>query len=230
MHAGHASLIQAARKETGFVVVSIFVNPLQFGPKEDLACYPRPLEQDLDLCDREGVATVFVPEVAAMYPPDFRTSVEVRELQDVLCGASRPIHFRGVTTVVLKLFNIVQPDVAYFGQKDAQQARIVQQMVRDLAVPVELRICPTVREPDGLALSSRNQYLNLEQRQHAVELYQSLEEARSLVEEGEREASVVERVLVARIASAPSVALDYAVVVNADTLRPIKEPSRVVFC
>ena len=169
----------------------------------------------------KSVGTVFVPEAATMYPPDFHTAVEVRELQNVLCGASRPTHFRGVTTVVLKLFNIVQPDVAYFGQKDAQQALIVQQMVRDLEVPVELRMCPTVRETDGLAISSRNRYLDAHQRQQAVVLYQSLEEAHSLVEGGERDASVVERVLVARIADTRGVILDYAAVVNADTLQPI---------
>src|SRR5207247_863954 len=155
LHEGHASLIRVARAETGFVVTSIFVNPAQFGPHEDLARYPRPLEKDLELCGREGVDLAFVPEAAGMYPPGFRTYVEVHELQDVLEGASRPGHFRGVATVVLKLFNIVQPDIAYFGQKDAQQARIIQQLVRDLDVPVRITVAPTIREPDGLALSSR---------------------------------------------------------------------------
>jgi pantoate--beta-alanine ligase len=142
LHEGHASLIRAARRDTGFVVVSIFVNPTQFGPHEDLSRYPRPLQHDLDLCAREGVDLVFHPEPATVYPPDFRTYVEVTELQDVLEGASRPGHFRGVATVVLKLFNIVQPDVAYFGQKDGQQVRIIRQMVADLHVPVEVVVCP----------------------------------------------------------------------------------------
>src|SRR5262245_56013648 len=174
LHAGHASLMQAARRECGYVVVTIFVNPTQFGPNEDLDRYPRQLERDLKVCEREGVDLIFAPTATTMYPPGFRTYVEVHELQDVLCGASRPGHFRGVVTVVLKLFHIIQPDVAYFGQKDAQQARIIQQMVRDLDVPVRLRICPIVRESDGLALSSRNQYLDPDQRRHATVLYRAL--------------------------------------------------------
>ncbi len=152
LHEGHASLIRAARQQTGFVVVSIFVNPTQFGPQEDLSRYPRPLEQDIDVCGREGADFVFHPEPATIYPPGFRTYVEVTDLQDVLEGAARPGHFRGVATVVLKLFNIVRPDVAFFGQKDGQQARIIRQMVADLNVPVEVRVCPTVSAADGLAL------------------------------------------------------------------------------
>ena len=221
LHAGHASLIQAARADTGFVVVSVFVNPLQFGPAEDFTRYPRPLEDDLQLCQRESVDAVFVPETAEMYPNGFRTLVEVRELQNVLCGASRPGHFRGVATVVLKLLNIVQPDIAYFGQKDAQQARIIQQMVRDLAVPVRLRICPIIRAAAGLALSSRNQYLDPGQRLQAVVLHQALEEARSLVMKGERDAAVVQQAITARIATAPGAVLDYAAIVDADTLQPV---------
>src|SRR6516162_9628281 len=147
LHAGHVSLIRLARAETGFVVVSIFVNPTQFGPAEDLTRYPRPLAQDLEVCCAEGVDLVFTPEAATIYPPGYQTYVEVHGLQDVLCGPSRPGHFRGVATVVLKLFHIVQPDVAYFGQKDAQQTRLIDQMVRDLDVPVRLRICPIIREP-----------------------------------------------------------------------------------
>src|SRR5262249_41551681 len=217
LHAGHASLIRAARAETGFVVVSIFVNPTQFVAGEDFDRYPRPLEQDLERCGREGVDLVFTPEVATMYPPGSRTIVEVRELQDVLEGPSRPGHFRGVATVVLKLFNLVQPDLAYFGQKDAQQARIVRQLVRDLDVPVQVRVCPIVREPDGLALSSRNVYLDTDQRRQAVVLYQALQKARSLVEGGERDAAAVRRVLVEHIATAPGAVLDYAAVVDADS-------------
>jgi pantoate--beta-alanine ligase len=222
LHEGHASLIRAARAESGFVVVSIFVNPAQFGPHEDLARYPRPLEKDLELCGREGVDLAFVPDVATMYPPGFRTYVEVHELQDVLEGASRPGHFRGVATVVLKLFNIVQPDIAYFGQKDAQQARIIQQLVRDLDVPVAVCVCPIVRSADGLALSSRNQYLDADQRRRATILSQALAEARARVEAGERNGLAVQRALAARLAAAPGAVLDYAAVVDADTLRPIE--------
>jgi pantoate--beta-alanine ligase len=221
LHEGHASLIRAARRETAFVVVSIFVNPTQFGPNEDFHRYPRPLEQDLEVCGREGVDLAFVPEVATLYPPGFRTYVEVHDFQDVLCGASRPGHFRGVATVVLKLFNLVQPDVAYFGQKDAQQARIIRQLVRDLDVPVEVRVCPIVREPDGLALSSRNQYLDPEQRRHAPALYQALEEARRLIEAGERDAARVRAVVAERLARTPGAVVDHAEVVDYDTLRPL---------
>jgi pantoate--beta-alanine ligase len=222
LHEGHASLIRAARAESGFVVVSIFVNPAQFGPHEDLARYPRPLEKDLELCGREGVDLAFVPDVPTMYPPGFRTYVEVHELQDVLEGASRPGHFRGVATVVLKLFNIVRPDIAYFGQKDAQQARIIQQLVRDLDVPVAVCVCPIVRSADGLALSSRNQYLDADQRRRATILSQALAEARARVEAGERDGLAVQRALAARLAAAPGAVLDYAAVVDADTLRPIE--------
>jgi pantoate--beta-alanine ligase len=220
LHEGHASLIRAARAETGFVVVSIFVNPTQFGPHEDLARYPRPLEKDQEVCSREGADLVFVPEVEGMYPAGFRTWVEVHELQDVLEGASRPGHFRGVATVVLKLFNIVQPDIAYFGQKDAQQARIIQQLVRDLDVPVSVSICAIIRSPDGLALSSRNQYLNADQRRWATVLSQALAEARARVENGERDGFAVQRGLAARLAAAPGAVLDYAGVVDSDTLLP----------
>jgi pantoate--beta-alanine ligase len=221
LHAGHRSLIEKARAETGFVVVSIFVNPTQFGPKEDLQRYPRPLERDQELCGEAGVDLVFHPEPAVMYPPDYRTYVEVTGLQDVLCGASRPGHFRGVATVVLKLFNLVQPDRAYFGQKDAQQARIIRRMVHDLNVPVEVRVCPIVREADGLALSSRNQYLEAEERLQALVLSRALAEARQRIGAGERDGAAVRRVMVERIASAPRAVLDYAAVVDADSLEAL---------
>jgi pantoate--beta-alanine ligase len=221
LHDGHLSLIKAARAETGFVVVSIFVNPTQFGANEDLNRYPRPLERDLDLCSETGVDLVFHPRSEVIYPPDYRTFVEVTGLQDVLCGASRPGHFRGVATVVLKLFNQVQPDRAYFGQKDAQQARVIQQMVRDLNVPVEIRVCPIVREADGLALSSRNEYLEAEERRRATVLYRTLTEARRQIEAGERDASTVQQAMVERIASVPGAVLDYAAVVDADSLQAL---------
>jgi pantoate--beta-alanine ligase len=219
LHVGHVSLIRAARAETGFVVVSIFVNPTQFGPGEDFNRYPRPLEADLDVCRREGVDLVFAPAAETMYPADFHTYVEVHHLQDVLCGPSRPGHFRGVATVVCKLFNIVQPDLAYFGQKDFQQARIIQQLVRDLNLPLEVRICPTIREPDGLALSSRNRYLNGEQRRHATVLYRSLQEVKAAVEKGERDPVALQRRLAERITATPGAILDYAEVRSAETLR-----------
>jgi pantoate--beta-alanine ligase len=221
LHAGHASLIRAARQETGFVVVSIFVNPTQFGPAEDFARYPRTPEHDLAVCAAERADLVFAPPVEEVYPPGFCTFVEVTGLQDVLCGRSRPGHFRGVATVVLKLLNLVQPDVAYFGQKDAQQVRIIRQMVRDLNVPVEVRVCPIVREPDGLALSSRNAYLTPEQRRHATALYRALTAARELVEAGERDAGTVRAAMAGIIAATPGAVLDYADVVDAETLRPV---------
>ena len=223
LHAGHLSLIEAARAETGFVIVSIFVNPTQFGPNEDLNRYPRPLERDLKSCEEARVDLVFHPGPEVMYPPDYRTFVEVTGLQDVLCGASRPGHFRGVATVVLKLFNLVQPDRAYFGQKDAQQGRILQQVVRDLNVPVEIRVCPIVREADGLALSSRNEYLEAQERGGATVLSRALTEARQRIESGERDAATVRRAMAETIASVPGTVLDYAAVVDADSLQSLEQ-------
>jgi pantoate--beta-alanine ligase len=221
LHEGHASLIRRARADGGFVAVSIFVNPTQFGPHEDFARYPRSFEADLALCGRCGADLVFAPAAEEVYPPGFRTFVEVTGLQDVLCGASRPGHFRGVATVVLKLFNIVRPDRAYFGQKDAQQVRIIQQMVRDLDVPVRVVVGPTVREPDGLALSSRNEYLDARRRPHAAALSRALEEARARIEAGERDGGAIQRLLADRIRATPGADLDYAAVVDVDTLRPV---------
>ncbi len=221
LHDGHASLFRAARAEVGFVVATIFVNPTQFGPNEDLTRYPRPLEKDLSVCERENVDLVFTPDAALMYPPGYFTYVEVHELQDGLCGASRPGHFRGVATIVLKLFNLVQPDIAYFGQKDAQQARIIEQMVEDLDVPTAIRVCPIVREANGLALSSRNQYLDPNQRSHATVLYRSLEAARAQIAAGERDSNRIRNGLVSSIASTPGAVLDYAEIVDAKNLKPV---------
>jgi pantoate--beta-alanine ligase len=221
LHRGHTSLMDLARPANDFVVVSVFVNPTQFGPKEDYGRYPRTPAQDLELCRRAGVDLVFAPTAETMYPPGSHTFVEVAELQDGLCGASRPGHFRGVATVVLKLLNLVRPDRAYFGQKDAQQVRVIRQMVRDLNVPAEIVVGPTVREPDGLALSSRNQYLDAGQRREATVLFRALREAQAMVEAGERDGVAVRRHLVERIAAAPGAALDYAEVVDAETLRPL---------
>ncbi len=222
LHAGHLSLCETAQAVSDFVIVSIFVNPTQFGPSEDFHRYPRPFEADQRLCADVGVDAIFHPEPAVIYPPGFHTYVEVEELQDVLCGSSRPGHFRGVCTVVLKLFNIVGPDHAFFGQKDAQQVRIIQQMVRDLNVPVEVRVVPTVREPDGLALSSRNQYLDAEQRRQAVVLFQALLAARECIAAGEHDAGKLRQQMIEQITTAPAAAIDYVAVVSADTLRPVE--------
>lgn len=222
LHGGHASLIRAARAEAGFVVVSIFVNPAQFGPNEDLSRYPRPFEQDMKVCDVEGVDLVFHPSTDIMYPAGFKTYVSVAALQDVLEGASRPGHFRGVATIVLKLFNIVQPDVAYFGQKDAQQARLLQKMVCDLNVPVRIRTCPIVREPDGLALSSRNVYLDAEQRKNAPVLFRSLEAMRARIGAGEHQAEPLLRLARTLINATSGARIDYVSIVDFETLQPLE--------
>jgi pantoate--beta-alanine ligase len=220
LHDGHASLLRQAREESEVVVASIFVNPTQFGPNEDFNRYPRTLDADLQVCAANGVDLVFAPEADVLYPPGFRTFVEVTGLQDVLEGVSRPGHFRGVATVVLKLFDIVRPGLAFFGQKDAQQARIIKQMVQDLQVPVVIRVGPTVREPDGLALSSRNRYLDPAQRSQAPILHRALTAARARVEAGERDPEAVRRVLIETVTTAPDAVLDYAAVVREDTLQP----------
>ncbi len=219
LHDGHASLMRLARQHCGFVAVSIFVNPTQFGPTEDFSRYPRTLPADIAVCEREGVDLIFAPEPAAMYPPGFRTNVEVGQLGDRLCGASRPGHFRGVATVVLKLLNIFEPDRAYFGQKDAQQARIIRQMVFDLNVPTEIVVGPTVREPDGLALSSRNRYLSPADRQKAPVLFETLREVRHKVEAGERDAVALRGLMADRVRATGAV-LDYAEIVDADSFQP----------
>ena len=219
LHAGHVSLIQAARAQAGFVAVSIFVNPTQFGPKEDLSRYPRPFANDVQVCSDEGADLIFHPTSEIMYPGDFNTFIEVRELQEVLCGASRPGHFRGVATVVLKLFNIVQPDIAYFGQKDGQQARILMQMIEDLNVSVAITLCPIVRAPDGLALSSRNAYLDVEQRGHATVLYRSLTVMRDRIAAGERSADPLAQEARALIEATPGARIDYVAIVDFDSLQ-----------
>jgi len=219
LHEGHASLIRVARQETGCVVVSLFVNPAQFGPAEDFSRYPRPFDNDLELCRRERVDLLFAPPVEEVYPPGYHTHVEVEGLQDVLCGASRPGHFRGVCTVVQKLFSMVGPDLAYFGQKDAQQVVILQQMVRDLNVPIRLRVCPTVREPDGLALSSRNRYLSAQERWNATTLIEALRAAKVAIEAGQRDGASVQQLMADHIRATPLAVLDYAAVVDARTLQ-----------
>src|SRR3954468_17270833 len=222
LHAGHISLIRAARGQSDAVCVSIFVNPSQFGPKEDLSKYPRPFEKDRELLEAEKVDFLFYPEVAEMYPPGATTWVEVAELSGRLDGKSRPGHFRGVTTVVSKLFHAVEPDVAFFGQKDAAQAAIIRRMVRDLNLPVHISVCPIVREPDGLAMSSRNAYLDPEQRKEALVLQRSLLVVQQLIEQGQRSASNVVVAGRQEFADKPSVRLDYFEIVNPDTLDPIQ--------
>lgn len=222
LHDGHVALIEAARRAGHYTVVSIFVNPLQFGPQEDYERYPRDLERDARICRQAGVDLVFAPSVEEMYPAGrSRTFVEVTELTDGLCGRFRPGHFRGVATVVTKLFHIVQPDVAYFGQKDAQQVRVIQQMVADLDFPVQIEVVPTVREPDGLAMSSRNSYLSPEERRAATVLYRALKAAEALVAAGERDAERVRDAMRRTVEAEPLARLQYAEVVDWQSLRPV---------
>ncbi|MHB9150454.1 MAG: pantoate--beta-alanine ligase [Thermoleophilia bacterium] len=221
LHEGHLSLVRRAREENGLVVVSIFVNPTQFGPGEDLDRYPRDLERDLRMADAAGADVVFHPEVREMYAADHCTWVEVEKLTERLCGASRPGHFRGVTTVVTKLFGIVTPDTAYFGQKDAQQASIIRRMTEDLDLGVEIEVCATVRESDGLAMSSRNAYLSPEERHQAPALRRALLEAATAIETGERDPAVVRAAFHARLAEAPLARLDYLEIVGTSNLAPV---------
>ncbi len=223
LHEGHLSLVRESKKRCGATVVSVFVNPAQFGPAEDLQRYPRDLERDTALLEREDVEALFVPAAESVYPPGYKTYVEVHDLQDRLCGHSRPGHFRGVATVVLKLFHIVRPDIAFFGAKDAQQAVIIKKMTRDLDLDVGIEVCPIVREPDGLALSSRNTYLSPEERKAALVLSRSLAEAQKLIQAGERDAARLRNRLKDVIAGEPLARLDYAEIVEAESLEPVVE-------
>ncbi|MEA4902859.1 pantoate--beta-alanine ligase [Desulfitobacterium sp.] len=227
LHQGHLALVKQAKQEGTFVVMSIFVNPIQFGPNEDFSRYPRDLEHDAQLAREAGVDLIFHPAVEEMYPQKNRTTVQVSELGNALCGLSRPGHFNGVTTVVSKLFHIVQPDRAYFGQKDYQQYLIVRQMVRDLNFPIEVIPVPIVREADGLALSSRNVFLTPEQRQEAVVLSQSLIEAETLIRQGERSVARIEDKIREKITTQSSGIIDYVEVRSAENLEKsatINEP------
>lgn len=221
LHEGHAALIRAAGLPSAFVVVSIFVNPTQFGPNEDYSKYPRSLDADQQVCAAAGANLIFAPSADEMYPTNAAAFVDVSKLGDALCGASRPGHFRGVCTVVLKLFNIVAPDVAYFGAKDYQQARIIQQMVSDLNVPVIVKVEPTVREADGLALSSRNRYLSAEQRAAAPSIYRALQATQDRVSNSERDVSILEAGLQTELAAIPGSRIDYASIVDAETLQSL---------
>jgi pantoate--beta-alanine ligase len=225
LHEGHLSLVRAAHQATDVVVASIFVNPTQFGPNEDLAKYPRSFERDCELLEKEGVEWLFAPSVQEMYPSGAVTWVLVEELSNKLDGRSRPGHFRGVTTVVSKLFHIVQPNIAFFGQKDAAQAAIIRRMVLDLNLPVEVAVCPIVREPDGLAMSSRNAYLDSQQRQKALVLHRSLMRVQELLERGEISAHILASEGRNEFNADPSVRLDYFEIVNPDTLDPIEDIS-----
>jgi pantoate--beta-alanine ligase len=221
LHEGHFSLVRAAKEQCSPVVVSIFVNPRQFGPTEDLKKYPRPFEADREALEKLGVDYLFAPAPEEMYPTGFRTAVVVEEFSGKLEGRARPGHFRGVATVVLKLFEIVQPSFAYFGRKDAQQARILRQMAADLDLDTQLVVCPVVRESDGLALSSRNIYLKGNDRRSATALYRALANARSEISAGQRDAARLLAAMRRMIDSEQGIKLDYAEIVDAESLEPV---------
>lgn len=223
LHKGHISLIKKAREENDIVITSIFVNPTQFGPNEDFEKYPRDESRDLQKCEENGCDIVFLPQVDEMYPDSFLTFVQVEELGKGLCGKSRPTHFRGVTTVLTKLFNIVKPDRAYFGQKDAQQLVIVKKMVEDLNMDVEIIGCPIVREADGLAISSRNTYLSPEERNDALFLNKSLKLAKNLIKNGEKNISIIKNEMKETILSGNNNSIDYIEFVDTKTLNPVSE-------
>lgn len=228
LHEGHQSLIQRAVEENDKVVVSIFVNPIQFGPNEDFEQYPRDLEKDAALCEATGAALIFHPEAEEMYPEGFCTHVDMEGITENLCGAKRPGHFQGVCTVVSKLFNIVAPDRAYFGEKDAQQLAIIRRMVRDMNIDVEVVGCPIVREPSGLAKSSRNTYLSKEEKRAACVLDRSLTAARSLLNRGERRAENILGVIREEIKEEPLAEIDYVKMVDALTMQDVETADRDV--
>lgn len=220
-HVGHLSLMRTARQDCGLVVVSIFVNPAQFAPTEDLEAYPRDLARDLELAGRENIDLVFSPDPAEMYPEGFDTYIDPGHINDTLCGQGRPGHFRGVATIVAKLFNIISPDRAYFGQKDAQQAAVIRRMVKDLDYDIDIRVCPIVREFDGLAMSSRNAYLTADERDQAPVLHQALLAAREAVAHGERDASKIRRLMRRTIGQNYLVEFEYARIVDPETMESV---------
>ena len=226
LHEGHISLARLAKAGCDSVAVSIFVNPTQFGPNEDLSRYPRDLERDLHLLEDAGVDLVWTPTSEIMYPAGFQTWVEVEQMTRPLEGAQRPGHFRGVTTIVAKLFNAIQPTKAYFGQKDAQQAAVIRQMTKDLNFPIQIVVCPTLREPDGLAMSSRNVYLDAEQRKAAAVLYRSLSAAKAAYEQGERDAETLRATMKAALASEPLAQMQYVSCADYDTLQELEKVNR----
>jgi len=221
LHEGHLSLVRESVQRADVTVVSIYVNPAQFGPKEDFREYPRDIRRDTEILEAEGVDFVFSPDDEEIYPKGYKTYVEVYDLQDKLCGRSRPGHFRGVCTVVLKLFNVIAPDFAYFGQKDAQQAIILKRMVQDLNLGVKIEVLPIVREEDGLALSSRNTYLDKEERKAARVLSQSLEKAREMVKNGERDSGQIISQMKEMITQEPRAKIDYVEIVDMESLNPV---------
>lgn len=222
LHEGHLSLVRTARQECASVVVSIFVNPTQFGPQEDLQAYPRDLPRDLAMLESEGVDLVWTPTPEIIYPAGYQTWVEVEKLTQVLEGAHRPGHFRGVSTVVAKLFNVVQPDQAYFGQKDAQQVAVIRQMVQDLNFPLQILVCPIVREADGLALSSRNAYLNPAERKAAIVLHRALRHAQEAYQSGERQAIALRQIMAETINSEPLARLQYVSCADPESLHELE--------
>jgi pantoate--beta-alanine ligase len=224
LHAGHISLMRQARAECDFVIATLFVNPTQFAPTEDLAKYPRPFGADREQCRAAGVDLLFHPNAESVYPPGFTTFVEVEGLTKRWEGASRPDHFRGVTTVVTKLLNLTQPDKAYFGQKDFQQQAVIRRMCRDLDIPTEIVTCPTVRDPDGLALSSRNAYLSPDERTSGLSLYRALCLARDRVKSGEQDLAAIRLAMRAEMEQTPGVIVDYATIADPDSLIDLSEP------
>ena len=223
LHEGHLNLMRTARKQADTVIASVFVNPMQFAPNEDFKKYPRDIKKDEELARACGVDVVFYPSDKDMYPPGFSTSVNVDKLTDVMEGASRPGHFKGVTTAVMKLFEIVKPDIAYFGQKDAQQAAVIKKMVEDLNMDITLKIMPTVREEDGLAMSSRNAYLSKPERKDAACLYESLKLAEEAFSSGEKNAKKIKKIIKDTISKKPSAKIDYISIVNAESLESVTE-------
>jgi len=223
LHVGHVSLIQAAVERCDYVVVSIFVNPTQFGPGEDFEKYPRPLAKDLSLCEQHGTDAVFAPSRTEMYPRDNLTWVTVEEVSEPLCGRFRPGHFRGVATVCAKLFNIVGADRAFFGQKDAQQVAVIQRMVADLNLPLEIVVCPTVREPDGLAMSSRNQYLSPQERKEAPVIYRALQRSAELIGKGEKNAARITDEMSEILRRVPALRVEYVSIVDAESLADLQQ-------
>ena len=223
LHAGHLSLVRRARLECASVVVSIFVNPAQFGPHEDLDNYPRDLQRDLDLLEQEGVDLVWTPTNEVMYPQAYQTWVTVEGVSQPLEGAMRPGHFRGVATVVAKLFHAVQPDKAFFGQKDAQQAIVIKQMAADLNMPLEIVVCPTVRQPNGLAVSSRNQYLTEQQKRYATYIYKALKKSKSLIKAGTTKSKTVIGEMKKILNQVPSIKIEYISIVDAETMQGLEK-------
>ena len=222
LHEGHMSLVKTAKKHTDVVVMSIFINPKQFGPNEDFEKYPRDLRHDEELARDAGVDVIFYPSLKDMYPEGYATYVTVEKLTDTLCGESRPGHFKGVATVVTKLFNIVRPDVAYFGQKDIQQALMIKKMAGDLNMGIDVKIVPIIREKDGLAMSSRNMYLSEAERKDAAVLYQSLKQAEAMIKQGERDTKRIVRMVEEIIRQKPVAKIDYVKAVDAKELKDIK--------